>query len=137
MMSMALFSKTVDNVDIIKGAYDAFAKGDIPAVLDVLDKDVIWTEMEGFPYGGVYVGPERVLNGVFMRLGTEWNGFQAKPDEFLQSDDRVVALGHYEGTYKTTGKGMRVPFAHVWTLRDGKVVKFVQYTDTHLVSKVL
>lgn len=136
-MSMALFTKTVDNVDIIKGAYDAFAKGDIPAVLDALDKDVIWTEMEGFPYGGVYVGPERVLNGVFMRLGSEWNNFQAKPDEFLMSGDRVVVLGNYEGTYKTSGRGMSVPFAHIWTLRDGKIVKFVQYTDTLLVSKVL
>lgn len=134
---MAFFTKTVDNADIVKSVYDLFAKGEIPAILDLFDKDVIWTEMEGFPYGGTYVGAGAILNGVFMRLGTEWNDFQAIPDEFLKSDDRVVALGHYQGTYKTTGKGMRVPFAHVWTLRDGKVVKFVQYTDTLLVSKVL
>lgn len=122
---------------MVKSVYDLFAKGEIPAILELFDKDVIWTEMEGFPYGGTYVGAGAILNGVFLRLGTEWNNFQAIPDEFLESDDRVVVLGHYQGTYKTTGKGMRVPFAHVWTLRDGKIVKFVQYTDTLLVSKVL
>ena len=132
---MAFFSNS--NVDIVKGAYEAFGRGDVPAVLEALDKDVIWTDMEGFPTGGTYVGAGAILNGVFLRLGTEWSVFQANPDEFLESGDRVVALGHYEGTYKATGKGMRVPFAHVWTLRDGKVVKFVQYTDTLLVSKVL
>lgn len=132
---MAFFSN--NNVDIVRGAYEAFGRGDVPAVLEVLDKDVIWTDMEGFPTGGTYVGAGAILNGVFLPLGTEWNKFQANPDEFLESGDHVVALGHYEGTYKTTGKGMRVPFAHVWTLRDGKVVKFVQYTDTLLVSKVL
>lgn len=134
---MGFFTSEVKNVDIIKGAYESFAKGDIPAVLDVLDKDVIWTEMEGFPTGGTYVGPERVLNGVFMPLGTEWENFQAQPEEFLDAGDRVVVLGHYQGAYKATGKGMRVPFAHVWTVREGKVVKFVQFTDTLLVSKVL
>lgn len=132
---MAFFSNS--NVDIVRGAYEAFGRGDVPAVLETLDKDVIWTDMEGFPTGGTYVGAGAILNGVFLPLGTEWNSFQANPDEFLESGDRVVALGHYEGTYKTTSKGMRVPFAHVWTLRNGKVVKFVQYTDTLLVSKVL
>lgn len=134
-MAMAFFSD--GNADIVKGIYEAFGRGDVPAVLEALDKDVIWTDMEGFPTGGTYVGAGAILNGVFLPLGTEWNSFQANADEFLESGDRVIALGHYQGTYKATGKGMRVPFAHVWTLRDGKIVKFVQYTDTLLVSKVL
>lgn len=134
---MALFGNKTTNSDIIKNIYDLFAKGEVPAILELFDKDVIWTDMEGFPTGGTYVGAGAILNGVFMRLGTEWNNFQAVPDEFLESADRVVVLGHYQGTYKTTGRGMSVPFAHVWTLREDKVVKFVQYTDTLLVSKVL
>lgn len=132
---MSIFGTS--NVDIVRNVYDAFAKGDVPTVLEAFDKDIIWTDMEGFPTGGTYVGAGAILNGVFLPLGTEWSNFQAKPEEFLESGDRVVSLGHYEGTYKATNKGMRVPFAHVWTVRDGKIVKFVQYTDTLLVSKVL
>ena len=59
------------------------------------------------------------------------------PDEFLDAGDNIVALGHYSGKYKESGKSMKVPFAHVWTLRDGKIVKFVQYTDTLKVSEAL
>ena len=134
---MSFFSNSTDNTEIVKNVYDFFAKGEIPQVLEFFDKDIIWTDMEGFPTGGTYVGAGAILNGVFIKLGTEWNNFQANPDEYLKSEDRVTVLGHYQGTYKATGKSMKVPFAHVWSLREGKIVKFLQYTDTLLVSKVL
>jgi ketosteroid isomerase-like protein len=121
------------NSDLIRGLYDAFAAGDVPGVLGVLDREVRWTEAEGFPYGGTYVGPEAVLTNVFARLGSEWDGFSAVPAEIVADGDTVVALGAYGGVYKATGKSIAVPFAHVWTLRDGKAVRFQQYTDTALV----
>ena len=117
--------------------YDAFAKGDIPSVLGFLTPDSEWTEAEGFPYGGTYRGPRAVLEGVFMRLGSEWNGFAAVPDEFIDGGDTIVALGKYSGTYKKTGKSFQANFAHVWKLKDGKAVRFVQYVDTLLVHRAL
>jgi ketosteroid isomerase-like protein len=129
--------KQVSNLDSVRGVYDAFAKGDIPAVLGFLISDVEWTEAEGFPYGGTYTGPDAVLAGVFMRLGTEWDGFAAVPDEFVDGGDTVVALGKYSGTYKATGKSFQANFAHVWKMREGKAVRFVQYVDTLLVHQAL
>lgn len=117
-------------LDVVRGIYAAFAKGDIPAVLAALAPDVRWTEAEGGPYGGVSVGPQAVLDDVFMKLGGEWDGFAAVPAEFIADGDTVVALGEYSGTYKATGKGFRAPFAHVWRFRDGKAAEFQQYTDT-------
>ena len=125
------------NLDSVRGVYDAFAKGDVPAVLGFLSPDVKWTEAEGFPYGGTYVGPQAVAEGVFMRLGTEWEGFAAVPDEFIDGGDSVVALGQYSGTYKATGKSFRANFAHVWEVREGKAVRFTQYVDTLLVQRAL
>lgn len=125
------------NLDKIKSVYDAFSKGDIPSVLDVLSRDIEWTEAEGFPYGGTYCGTKAVLEGVFMRLGSEWNGFAAVPDEFIDGGDTIVALGKYSGTYKRTNKSFRAEFAHVWKLREGKAVRFVQYVDTLLVQRAL
>lgn len=125
------------NLDTIRGAYDAFARGDVPAVLAILAPTVRWTEAEGFPYGGTYSGPDAVLSGVFMKLGTEWDGYSAVPREFVAEGDTVVALGHYSGTYKKTGRRFSAPFAHVWEFQDGKVVRFRQYTDTALVQKAL
>ena len=112
-----------DSATIIRGLYDSFAKGDVPAVLAALDPAIEWTEAEGFPYGGTYKGPDAVLNGVFVPLGTDWDGFSVTPDEIVASGDRVIAMGHYAGTYKATGKSFRTPFAHAWRLTGGKVKK--------------
>ncbi|MBX3146519.1 MAG: nuclear transport factor 2 family protein [Gemmatimonadales bacterium] len=114
----------------VQSVYASFARGDIPAVLGVLAPDIRWTEAAGGPYGGVSIGPNAVLNDVFMKLGTEWDGFSAVPAEFVAQGNTVVALGEYSATYKATGKSFRAPFAHVWKFVDGKAVSFEQYTDT-------
>jgi ketosteroid isomerase-like protein len=125
------------NVDSVEQVYQAFAENDIFRVLGFLNSEIDWTEAEGFPYGGTYHGPKAVLEGVFMRLGAEWNGFAAVPDEFIDGGDTVVALGKYSGTYKATGKSFAANFAHVWKIQDGKAVRFVQYVDTLLVHRAL
>jgi ketosteroid isomerase-like protein len=119
-----------NNLDVIRGLYQAFAVGDIPAVLATLSPSVRWTEAAGGPYGGVSIGPNAVLENVFMKLGGEWDGFAAVPSEFVADGATVVALGEYSGTYKATGKGFKAPFAHVWKLEGGKVASFQQHTDT-------
>lgn len=63
---------------------------DVPAVLAVLSPDISWTEAEGFPYGGTYVGHDAILQNVFARLGDEWDGYAAVPHEFIASADTVV-----------------------------------------------
>jgi len=127
----------LSTLDSVKEVYDAFAKGNIPVVLGFLNSDIDWTEAEGFPYGGTYHGPRAVLEGVFMRLATEWNGFAAVPDDFIDAGDTVVVLGKYSGAYKATGKYFEANFAHVWRVRDGKAVRFTQITDTLLVHRAL
>jgi ketosteroid isomerase-like protein len=127
----------VNNVEVVQGMYEAFARGDIANVLGVLHPEIEWTEAEGFPYGGTYTGPQAVLQNVFMKLGTEWDNYRADPQEVLDAGERIVALGTYSGTFKATGKSMRVPFAHVMRMKDGKVVRFVQYTDTLKVNEAL
>lgn len=121
----------------IRGVYDAFATGDMPTVLAVLDPEVDWTEAEGFPYGGRYTGPDAVLQNVFMNLGSEWTEFEAVAREFITEGNTVVALGEYTGTYNATGKSFKAPFAHVWKFEGDKVVAFQQYTDTVLVRKAM
>ena len=72
-----------------------------------------------------------------MRLGSEWDGFAAVPDEFIDTADTIVVLGKYSGAYKATGKSFQANFAHVWKIREGKAIRFVQYVDTLLVHRAL
>ena len=125
------------HLDLVRSAYEAFAVGDIPAVLELLSPEIHWTEAEGGPYGGVSIGRDAVLENVFMKLGSEWDGFAAIPAEFIADGATVVALGEYSGTYKATGKSFRAPFAHVWKFTNGKAATFQQYTDTAVHQRPL
>lgn len=120
------------NREIIVSVYAAFARGDGPTVLSNFDSAIVWTEAENFPYAdrNPYVGPMAVAEGVFFRLAFEWDNFQAVPSEYLDAGDRIIALGRYYGTYKATKIALDAQFAHIWTLRDGKITAFQQYTDT-------
>lgn len=128
-----------ENIDLIRGVYDSFAAGDIDAVLGAMSPDVVWNEANNFPYadGNPYRGPQAVLEGVFTRCATEWDGFAVEIDEILDAGETVVALGHYLGSYKVTGKPQRTQIAHVWRLDQGRVVGFQQHADTLHVAQVI
>lgn len=128
-----------DHVTLVKALYDAFAKGDVPAVLAAMDPAIEWNDAEGFVYAdrNPYVGPAAVLEGVFMRLGTEWEYFRLAVEDVLGCGDKVVATGRYHALYKKNGATLDAQFAHVWTLSGGKVVRFQQYTDTAQSARVV
>jgi ketosteroid isomerase-like protein len=127
------------NVELIRAVYDAFAAGDVPGVLGRFSDAIVWNEAEDFPYAdkNPYVGPHAILEGVFMRIGAEWDGFALKIDELIDAGDTVIALGRYLGTYKATGKPQNTQMAHVWRVADGKATRFQQYADTLAVARVI
>ena len=128
-----------ENVGLIRSLYEAFGRGDVPTVLAAMDPAIVWNEAENFPYAdkNPYVGPNAVLEGVFARLGGEWDGFKVALEEVHDAGDTVVATGRYGGAYKKTGKSIHAQFAHVWKLRGGKIVKVQQYTDTLQATKAV
>lgn len=123
---------SVGNAEIVKALYDAFGRGDVPAVLSMLDPAIEWNEAENFLYaeGNPYRGPQAVADGVFKRIVSDVDNFAVLPERFTVGTDTVVVEGRYRGTMKATGTPVDAQFAHVWELRDGKIVGFQQYTDT-------
>ncbi len=112
---------------------DIVNKGDIPAVIAVLDAKVEWNEAEGnaLADGNPYIDPDAVLNGVFVRLGARYESFSLKNIELHEmSNNQVLATSRYNGKVKVTGKDIDAQVAHLWTLNDGKVTAFQQYVDT-------
>lgn len=122
-------------LDIVRGFYDALGRGDVPGVLALLHDELAWTEAERFPYySGTWRLPREVLDSLLVPLARDWHGFSARAHDFIAEGNRVVSLGTYSGTLKATGRSMTAPFAHVWTVRDGRIARFDMYTDT---AKVL
>jgi uncharacterized protein len=125
-------------VDTVSRFYDALGRGDLPAVLSLLDPQVEWTEAERFPYySGTWHGPQAVMDNLLVPLSGDWEGFSAKVHEFVTEGNRVVSLGTYSGTFKKTGRSFSAAFAHVWTVRGDKLVRFDMHTDTAKVLEAL
>jgi ketosteroid isomerase-like protein len=121
-----------ENVLIVRSAYEAFAKGDITAVVALLDDNVEWHEAEHAPYwpGGPFIGPQAVIDGVFKRLQEDYEGFTIDVRRIVDCGDTVLVEGRYRATARATGKPLDAQLAHVWDFRDGKVVRWQQYTDS-------
>ena len=125
-------------VDTVRSFYEALGRGDVPAILSLLDARVEWTEAERFPYyGGTWHGPQAVLENVFVPLAGDWDQFSAKAHEFIAAGDRVVCLGTYSGTFKKAGRPFSAAFAHVWTVRGDKLARFDMHTDTAKVLEAM
>ena len=130
----------MSDVRVIQSLYQAFGKGDVPAVLGSFTPDIDWRQAEGNPYqpsGEPWTGPNAVLENLFMRLGTEWDGFTVHPKRFHDAGGTVVVEGRYTGTFKPTKKSLDCQFCHVWTLRGGKIAAFQQYVDTGKLQAVM
>ncbi len=121
-----------ENVNIMRQGYEAFNRGDIDAVMGIMDQNIEWQEPDvgELPARGTHHGPEAVANNVFGSVPEHWDEFQAVAEEFLDAGDRVVVLGYFRLKGKATGKTVDAPFAHVWALRDGKAVYHHNYVDT-------
>jgi ketosteroid isomerase-like protein len=127
------------SVDVVRSMYDAFAAGDVPAVVARMDPQVEWNEAENFPYAdnNPYIGPDAVVEGVFARLGAEWDGWTLDINEYLDAGDTAVVTGRYRAAHKQTGNAINAQFVHVWKIRGGKVTSFQQYVDTAQVQQAM
>jgi ketosteroid isomerase-like protein len=130
-------SAPATNLEIIRATYEGPSEQNGKNLVAALASDAVWVEAAGFPYAGTYTGPEDSITNVFRRLASEWLDYRAAVASYVVEGDQVVAFGIYSGTYRQTGKAMSAAFAHHYRLREGKIVRMVQYVDSHLVQQAL
>lgn len=127
-----------DALDLVQEFYSLFAQGNVPGALDLLHLDVEWSETERSPYyAGAVRGAAAIVETVFAPITGDFDGFAGVPEEFVAQGDRVVVFGKYSGVAKVSGKALLVPFVHSWTVSEGKLARFVQYTDSTPWREVL
>ena len=125
------------NVDLVKQAYADFATGNVPGVLAVLDGAIEWHECKGMPFvkgDGTFIGVDAVVGDVFMQLPVSFDGFNISVTEVFGAYDKVVMVGHYQGTNRATGNPFKANATHVWTVRNGKLTHFFQAVDTATIN---
>ena len=126
------------NTEIVRQAYAAFGRGDIPALLDLLHDDIEWQAVIGaaphVPTAGKRRGKQAVAE--FFRILSQTVEFSRfEPREFIAQGDQVVILGSYEGRAKATGRTFAEEWAMVETFSNGKIVRFREYVNAAAINE--
>jgi len=119
------------NVRLIEELYAAFSRGDIVAVLNFLDPQVV-LDFEGphsIPWAGNWHGREGWAK-FFQTLGENADEIALKMEPFAAQGDNVVTVGRYQARVKSTGQRIDSPLVHLWTIRNGMVVKCQELTNS-------
>ncbi|WP_198117171.1 nuclear transport factor 2 family protein [Massilia rhizosphaerae] len=124
------------NIGLLKQAYDAYDKGDIPRLLGLLAQDIEWElpEVEGIPFTGKRHGVSQVAD-FFRVLADCQDTREFRADRFIGQDDQVVVLGHGTFTVKATGAEYGSDWCHVIRVAGGKIASFREYADTHRAAQ--
>jgi ketosteroid isomerase-like protein len=115
-----------DNAQLVRSAYEAFGRGDVPAVLDALAEDVVWNVPEPLPQATEAHGRDEV-GAFFGTLASTWKDLDVQVDDLVAAGDRVCAIGRASGRLNGAATGYR--FVHAWTVRDGALASFDEYVD--------
>lgn len=125
-----------NNIAVIQQAFACFGQGDVPGILNTLADDVHWyvAEVENVPYTGTRSGHAGAAE--FFSLMAECEDvLQFEPRDFIAQGDHVVVRGQYAARAKETGREFSTYFMQLFTLRDGKITSFEEYTDTAAIAK--
>ena len=117
------------DVETVRRAYEAFNRGDMPGTLAAFDPQIEWHEPGGgrAPHG-TFRGAQRVADEVFATVPQNFDEFRAEAEQLIDAGEWVVVTGRFRGRAKN-GQGLDAPFAHVWTMRNGKAARFEHYVD--------
>jgi uncharacterized protein len=126
------------NTAVIRQAYAAFGRGDIPTLLTFVDESVDWQPVIGagpdVPTSGRRHGRSEV--GLFFEtVGKSLSFSVFEPREFVAQGDKVVALGHYTAKAIPTGGTIDSDWVMTFTLRNGKIVRFSEFSDSAQLNR--
>jgi 2-(1,2-epoxy-1,2-dihydrophenyl)acetyl-CoA isomerase len=122
----------VDAPAPVRALYDAMAVHDGRAIHTALHPEFVGEVTDGMPLGagGVHLGPDAMLAEVWGPVFVHYD-IAVEPRECLRcGPEAAVVIGRYRGSGRATGSRLDAAFAHVFELRDGRVSRLRQFTDS-------
>ena len=116
------------DVETLKRGYAALNRDDLSVVLELLDAEIEWHEPATSLEGGTHRGRdsfERFLRGWL----ESFEGFRVEPEQVLERGDQLVAVVRQSGTGRASGLQVETRLAHVWTVANGKAVRWEAVPD--------
>jgi uncharacterized protein len=116
---------THPNAELLRGGYDAFAKGDIGTVRGLFADDISWHVPGSSPLSGDYRGHEEVLGFFSRSIELSQGSFRIEIDDMLADGDRVAVLCTVAA--ERHGQSWSSPEVHLWRIANGKAVEFREF----------
>jgi len=124
------------NLQIVKDAYAASARGDLAGFTASFTDGTEIHEARSLPQGGIYKGVESLVT-LMERVSEFYSGVNFRKFNTIAGGDDVVCWGELDLTGKPTGRSVSFPVVEIWTLTDGKTRKLnIIYGDTALAREV-
>jgi ketosteroid isomerase-like protein len=122
-------SATRSPMTVLRSFYDAVARGDVDAILDLLDPQVVWRTPESLPWGGTFYGHEG-FRQFFAKLISQPVEPRREVQRYIDAGDRIIVQLRTFGRPKGDTTETDVPEVHVWTVRNGRIVDLEAIFDT-------
>jgi len=123
-----------ENAVLVRQLYSSFVEQSISSLLEVLSHDIDWLFYgpEEIPFAGHYRGHEQVAR--FFATALETSEFLLfEPREFIPGPNTVLVEGFERVRARSTGRVWETAWAHVFTIKGGKIVKLREYYDTSVI----
>ena len=126
-----------DNENRVRAFYQATVPGHRESLRGLQSPHVVYDMPAGMPIGcGHFEGLDDVLNRFLISFYRVLD-VHFVAEEFIAAGDEVVALGRIQGQTRKSSVPVDVPFAHVWSVRDGYLQRLRAFTDTALLAQAL
>ena len=116
------------SIDVVRRAYEAFKRFDAEALIEIADPEIEFGTSAAAP-GGTYrghTGIRRYVKEIEGAFGSRWDAEVERIADV--GDDRVILVARVFGQGKA-GEALELHVAHVWELRDGKLLRGTVYLD--------
>ena len=117
-----------ENIDIVKRGYAAWNRGDIEAVLELVDPHFEWHEAAEVP-GRSAVFTREQFQSYLLSLERLWETFRLEPLELRAAGDDVLVEVRERARGRASGAEVTQRFVHVWTIRGGRARRMRAYLD--------
>jgi ketosteroid isomerase-like protein len=125
-----------NSVDIVREFWSQWAAGDERTAFALLHPVVRWVIPDVIPWGGCYIGSDGIRD-YCERAARYIRDDTAVYAEYLGSGERVVDIGYWQATARSSGVRFRVPTVHVSTVQDGQIAEVSAYYDPGAVCRAL
>jgi len=124
----------MSNIDTARSAYEAFGRGDLEALKEMMAEDATWLTSDELPLGGETHGRDEII-GNFAQIPNYWSSFSVEPEEFIDAGEWVAVRGTQRAG--RDGDSFEAPFAHLLKIADGKIARGDFYADSAKPAKFL